>query len=80
MVCISAQMDGDQFAFEAEIRGTNTGALQEIAATGRPLAGTGKPYFMRTVTVGRRGSDGKVISHKDYWDAAGYMRQVGHLA
>jgi len=77
MVCISTQMDGDQFAFEAEVHGTNTGVLGAMAATGKPLPATGKPFVLRTVTVGRRGSDGKVISHKDYWDAGGYMRQVG---
>ena len=80
MVCISSQMDGDQFAFEAEVHGTNTGTLGAMAATGKELPATGKRFMLRTVTVGRRGPDGKVISHKDYWDAGGYQRQIGLVA
>jgi steroid delta-isomerase-like uncharacterized protein len=67
---ISAQASGDQFAFETETRGTNTGAVGAIPATG-------KPFVLRGVSVGRRSSDGKVVSHKDYWDLAGYLRDIG---
>ena len=70
--CISAQMSGDAFAFEQEARGTNTGAVAGMAATN-------KPFVIRGVSVGRRGADGRVIDHKDYWDLAGYLRQVGLL-
>ena len=72
IVCISAQMSDNQFAFETETRGTNTGAVGAMPATG-------KPFVLRTVSVGRRGSDGKVTSHKDYWDVAAYLKQVGLL-
>jgi len=71
-VCVSAQMSDDQFAFETETRGTNTGAVGAMPATG-------KPFLLRTVSVGRRSPDGKVVSHKDYWDVASYLRQVGLL-
>src|SRR5262249_30388973 len=72
MVCISAQMSDDQFAFETETRGTNTGAVGAMPATG-------KPFLLKTVSVGRRGPDGKVILHRDYWDVSAYLRQVGLL-
>ena len=68
--CISAQQSGDQFAFETETHGTNTGAVGAFPATG-------KPFILRAVSVGRRTAQGKVISHKDYWDLAGYLRQIG---
>ena len=68
--CISAQQSGDQFAFETETHGTNTGAVGAFPATG-------KPFILRAVSVGRRTPAGKVISHKDYWDLAGYLRQIG---
>jgi len=68
--CISAQESGDQFAFESEARGTNTGPVG-------PLPATGKTFVLRTVSIGRRTQQGKVISHKDYWDVAGYLVQVG---
>jgi ketosteroid isomerase-like protein len=68
--CISAQECGDQFAFETETHGTNTGAVGAFPATG-------KPFVLHSVSVGKRTPQGKVISHKDYWDLAGYLRQIG---
>ena len=70
IACVSAQMSGDQFAFETEAHGTNTGRLGAIPATG-------KRFTVRGVSVGRIGAAGKVISHKDYWDMAGFLAQVG---
>ena len=70
--CISTQQSGDQFAFETETHGTNTGAVGAFPATG-------KPFVLRGVSVGTRTPQGKVISHKDYWDLAGYLRQIGLL-
>lgn len=67
---VSGQASGNQFAFETETRGTNTGAVGAIPATG-------KPFLLRGVSVGRLSPDGKVVSHKDYWDLAGYLRDVG---
>jgi hypothetical protein len=65
-ICVSAQESGAQFAFETETHGTD--------------AGTGKPFVLRGVSVGRRGADGTVVEHKDYWDLATYLRQVGAVA
>jgi ketosteroid isomerase-like protein len=61
--CISAQESGDQFAFETETHGTDSR--------------TGKPFVLRGVSIGRRTAEGAVVSHKDYWDLASYLRQVG---
>jgi hypothetical protein len=68
--CISAQEGGDQYAFEVETHGTNTGALG-------PFPATGKPFVLRAVSVGKRTPQGLVISHKDYWDMAGFLAQIG---
>jgi len=68
--CISAQQSSNQFAFETETYGTNTGAVGAFPATG-------KLFVLRGVSVGKRTREGKVISHKDYWDLAGYLRQIG---
>ena len=45
--CISAQQSGNQFAFETETHGTNTGAVG-------PFPATGKPFVLRGVSVGTR--------------------------
>ena len=68
--CISAQQSGDQFAFETETHGTNTGAVGGFPATG-------KPFVLRGTSVGKRTPEGKVVLHRDYWDLAGYLRQIG---
>ena len=68
--CISAQQSGDQFAFETETYGTNTGAVGAFPATG-------KAFVLRGVSVGQCSPQGKVILHRDYWDLAGYLRQIG---
>ena len=67
---ISAQASGDQFAFESETHGTNTGAVGAFPATG-------KPFVLRAVSVGKRNAEGKVVSHRDYWDLASYLVQIG---
>ena len=67
---VSAQLSDDQFAFETEAEGTNTGPIGAIPATG-------KTFKLRGVSIGRRSPDGKVVSHKDYWDLAGYLRNIG---
>jgi ketosteroid isomerase-like protein len=68
--CVSAQESGEQFAFETETHGTNTGPIGAFPATGRP-------FVLRAVSIGKRTAEGKVVLHKDYWDLAGYLRQVG---
>jgi ketosteroid isomerase-like protein len=70
--CISAQEDGERFAVETETHGTNSGAVGAFPATG-------KRFVLRGVSVGRRTPEGKVVEHKDYWDLAGYLRQIDVL-
>jgi hypothetical protein len=70
--CLSAQQSGDQFAFETETHGTNTGAVGAFPATG-------KRFVLRGVSIGRRTPQGTVMLHKDYWDLAAYLRQMGLL-
>jgi hypothetical protein len=68
--CVSAQESGDQFAFETETHGTNTGAVGAFPPTG-------KPFVLRGVSVGRRTPQGRVILHRDYWDLVSYLHQIG---
>ena len=68
----SAQIDGRNFAFENVSTGTNTGAVGPIPATGRPLT-------IRGVAVGVVSGDGLVEHHRDYWDMAGLLAQLGVL-
>ena len=70
IVCVSAQMSGDQFAFEFEAHGTNTGALG-------PIPASGKRFRLRSAAIGRISADGKVVLHKDYWDMASFLAQIG---
>jgi steroid delta-isomerase-like uncharacterized protein len=68
--------DGDTIVGEAIYSGTQTGPL--VGATGTlPASGNAFafPYvdFFRTV-------DGKVVSHRVYWDNLGFMSQIGALA
>jgi hypothetical protein len=65
----NSSISGNCFAFEHHARGTNTGAIG-------PLPGTGKPFTLRGVAFGVL-ADGLVIDHRDYWDLAGLLGQVG---
>jgi steroid delta-isomerase-like uncharacterized protein len=69
---VSRQVDGRRYAFENVGAGTNTGAVGPIPATGRPIA-------FRGVAVGSISPDGLVESHRDYWDMAGLLVQLGAL-
>ena len=69
---VTGQTDGDHFAFETIGAGTNTGAIGPIPATGRPIT-------FRGISVGSMSADGRVASHRDYWDMAGLLVQLGVL-
>lgn len=64
---------GDTVIAEGVYRGTNSGPLQtpqgEIPATGREVA---VPF----VTV-LKARDGKLTTHRAYWDNATFMEQLG---
>ena len=68
----SRQTDGRSFAFETRGAGTNTGPLG-------PMPATGKPFTLRGVSIGTIGSDGRVDTHRDYWDMAGLLGQLGMM-
>jgi steroid delta-isomerase-like uncharacterized protein len=65
---------GEDVALEGDYVGTHTGPLglpdgQSVPATGRPVRA---PF----VTIFRvRG--GRIVSHRSYWDLAGFLRQLG---
>ncbi|HEV7191617.1 MAG TPA: ester cyclase [Jatrophihabitantaceae bacterium] len=65
--CVSGQ---GSYAFESICRGTNTGAVG-------PLPGNGAAFSFRGVAVGEVSEAGRVTSHRDYWDLAGFLGQLG---
>jgi steroid delta-isomerase-like uncharacterized protein len=69
---VSRQIDGRSYAFESVGRGTSTGAVG-------PLPATGAPIELRGVAVGTVSDDGRVTSHRDYWDMASLLMQLGVL-
>ena len=69
---VSRQTAGHLYAFEAIGTGTNTGAVGPIPATGRPIV-------LRGISVGSVSADGLVESHRDYWDMAGFLVQLGAM-
>jgi steroid delta-isomerase-like uncharacterized protein len=66
----SRQTDGRLYAFETLGRGTNTGAVGPIPASGRS-------FVLRGISVGSVTPDGLVESRRDYWDMAGFLVQLG---
>ena len=69
---VSRQTDGRHYAFENVGTGTNTGAVGPIPATGRP-------FVLRGISVGSVSPNGLVENHRDYWDMAGFLVQLGVL-
>lgn len=63
-------IDGTTFAFETVGSGTNTGSVGGIPATGKPIS-------LRSTSVGTINSEGLVTGHRDYWDLAGLLGQLG---
>jgi hypothetical protein len=59
----------DFFAFETEVKGTNTGPLG-------PMPATNRPFVIRSVSVGRH-TNGVVSEHRDYWDLSNFLAQIG---
>jgi steroid delta-isomerase-like uncharacterized protein len=67
----SAQSDGARFAIEWEMEGTHTGGF------GPGGRGTGRHFAVRGASVGDIGADGRASSHRDYWNLADFLEQVG---
>jgi steroid delta-isomerase-like uncharacterized protein len=67
---LSGVCDGRTFAFESICRGTNTGAVGPVPATGRS-------FEFRLVSVGEVSEQGLVTAQRDYWDLAGLLAQLG---
>jgi steroid delta-isomerase-like uncharacterized protein len=71
-VTVSTQADGNRYAIEWEMLGTNTGASGGFPATG-------KPYRIRGASIGELGADGRIAANRDYWNLAAYLIEVGLL-
>ena len=69
---VTRQADGPFYVFETRGAGTNTGAIG-------PIPGTGRPISLRGISVGSVSADGLVEHHRDYWDMAGLLVQLGVL-
>jgi hypothetical protein len=69
---VTRQTDGKAYAFETLGTGTNTGAIGPIPRTGRPIV-------LRGISIGIVSPEGLVESHRDYWDMAGLLVQLGVL-
>jgi steroid delta-isomerase-like uncharacterized protein len=69
---VTRQTDGRLYAFETLGTGTNTGAIG-------PIPGTGRRIELRGISIGSVSPDGLVESHRDYWDMAALLVQLGVL-
>ncbi len=67
---LTRQTNGSLFAVETEWRGTNTAALGDLPATGRR-------FTLRMVSIGIIDDEGLVTEHRDYWDLASFLAQLG---
>ena len=67
---VTRQNSGALFAVETVWRGTNTAAIGEHPATGRRFA-------LRMVSVGTIDDHGLVAEHRDYWDLASFLAEIG---
>jgi hypothetical protein len=66
----SAQTDGARFAIEWEMQGAHTGGFG-------PPGGTGRRFAVRGASVGRVAPDRRASAHRDYWNLAEFLTQVG---
>lgn len=68
--CVSTQRDGDKYAFEWEMIGTNDGPIA------RGLPASGRSWTIRGGSIGTT-EDGKIKVHREYWDLFGWLAQLG---
>jgi steroid delta-isomerase-like uncharacterized protein len=72
---VSMQRDGNDYAIEWVWSGTHDGPAPGL---GLPAA-TGRRYRVRGASVGRLDEAGKIAVHRDYWNLAGFLAQLGAL-
>ena len=65
---------GEDVALEGDYVGTHTGPL--ALPDGQSVAPTGRTVRAPFVTVFRV-RDGRILSHRSYWDLAGFLGQLG---
>jgi steroid delta-isomerase-like uncharacterized protein len=65
-------VDGDRAAVATTIRGTHTGELLGLAATGRRVEVAGVDMV--------RVRDGRIVEHRGLTDTVGLLRQIGGVA
>ena len=65
---------GDQVVMEGDWVGTHTGPLP--LPGGQSLPATGRPVRAPFVTIFRI-REGRIFSHRSYWDLAGFLAQLG---
>jgi steroid delta-isomerase-like uncharacterized protein len=63
---------GDRYTFEWVMTGTHTGGVSVPGATNRP-------FRVRGISTGRRSPEGFIVQHRDYWNTADYLKQLGLL-
>ena len=71
---VSAQRSGNNYATEWLMGGTHDGPLQLLG-----LPATGKQWRVRGASVGQLNDDGRIKLHRDYWNLAAFLTQVGVL-
>lgn len=62
---------GEWLASEWELTGTHTGDLPDLAATGRSIQVRAASFT--------HVRDGRIVHHRDYYDRASYLAQLGVL-
>ena len=67
--------DGDTVIVEGVYTGTHTGPL---AGPGRVIPATGRSFTLPYVDI-FQARDGKLVSHRMYWDNAMFLAQLGVL-
>lgn len=70
VTCEDAFASDDRVCMRWSVRGTNTGELGEMPATGKSVEFTG-------MSVDRFNQDGQIVETWDQWDNAGFMAQLG---
>jgi steroid delta-isomerase-like uncharacterized protein len=71
---VSTQRNGSRYATEWLMSGTNDGPAPELG-----LPPTGKRWEIRGASVGVLDDDGHIKLHRDYWNLAGFLIQLGVL-